>query len=478
MSFSEHPNAEREWEVIRDAASSDLAKAHAFSHLALYHGNFKEEYDTAVRYAEQAEQLFQKCGDVRNVGDSLYHAGDNLFKMKKYTKALDRFQKAADIFRSEVDQIYLATCVDRMADCYSELNQSELAVQHYRDSARMFEVDEHWDRAGQERLFAAESLLDANEITEAEFEATEAIKHFDQAEETRFLPRTYNTRGRAFAAQNQHDLAIKDFDSAIALADYEEVDEISVIARYNKANCLLQLRQFDECLTEIRLARKAIKASETNFARAYVDLLEAKVCFEQRDFEKAEKLALKARAKISHTTKNETAEADHLLAEIEFTNGKLETAIERYEIAIESLKKLDQPEPKYYNVCVDFAMALLQTPQLQRAIEVLDMVPHVEFLEVKYQLASHNIRARAHYLMSQYERCFEVLEQVFALTGEDWESRDYSYAIETKARAMADCGHPDAINTVQYAVNVLTSQGIYEARYLAQQLREMTTATA
>ncbi len=149
MSFSDHPNAEREWKIIRDEASSDLEKAHAYNHLAQYHGNWKAEFDTALRYAEQAELLFRKCNDIRNVGDSLYHAAEAHFKLKNYVGALDSFGKAAEIFRSEVDQVYLATCIDRMADCYAKLNQKELAVQHYRDAARMFEVDENWDRARQ-----------------------------------------------------------------------------------------------------------------------------------------------------------------------------------------------------------------------------------------------------------------------------------------------------------------------------------------
>jgi tetratricopeptide (TPR) repeat protein len=477
MSFSDHPNAEREWEIIRDEASSDLEKAHAYNHLAQYHGNWKAEFETALCYAEQAEILFRKCNDIRNVGDSIYQAGEANFKLKNYVGALDSYSKAAEIFRSEVDQVYLATCIDRMADCYLKLNQKELAVQHYRDAARMFEFDEKWSRAALERLYAAETLVEAGEATEAEFEATLAIKHFDKAEETEYLPRAYNTRGRALQLQHQHEQAVKDFDAAISLAQYENAEIINVAARYHKTESLFALALFEECSSSANLTRKAIKKTDVGFAASHVDLIEAKVALAKKDHQLAEKLAQKCRTMLVHTDKALAAEVDYLLAEVELANGKQEVALERYEIALDSLAKVDRPKPASFNVCVDYALLLIQTPQLQRAIDVLDLVPHVEFLEPKFQLASHNIRARAHYLLNQYDRCLEVLEQVFAITGEDWSSQDYAYAIETKARALVDIGSADSLSTLQYAVNLLTSQGVYEARYLAQQLRELQLQT-
>ncbi|MFM6980359.1 MAG: hypothetical protein ACKOWE_03020 [Micrococcales bacterium] len=473
MSFSDNPNAERDWEIIRDPNTSDLEKAHAYSRLSFYHYQWKNENETGLRYAEQAERLFRKVGDTKNVGDSLYHAGETSFRMKKYTKALDYYSKAADIFRSEFDQFYLAICVDRMGNCYIKLDQTDLGVQHYRNSALILEGEENWKDAADERMSAADTLNDEGNYAEAELEALLSISLIDKTESNEGYARAYNLLGRAYQGQGQYDLAIEKFDIAIANGDYEDEQMYLHASRWHKAECLYELGKLDECETNISLARKGFKKEQFGVGRAYCDFLEAKLAFRASNNEKAEALAQKSRGFMAHGDKANTAEIDHLLAEISLSNGNSEQAIERYEIALVSLSKLSNPKAKQYEVCIDYAAVLITTPQLQRVIDVLDLVPHVDFLAPKYQIVSNNLRARAHYLLSQFDRCLEVLEQVFAITGEDWQNRDYAYAIETKARVLADTNAPDALNTMQYAVNLLTSQGVYEARYLAQQLREM-----
>lgn len=478
MPFSENPAAERDWETIRDAASSDSDKAHAYNRLANYHNNAKLEFETALRYALEAERYFRKCSDHKNIADSLYIAGEASYRLENFTDALGYFNTAADLVRAEIDQFFLAICVDRIADCYSKLNQNELAVANYRNSAKMHEVESNYQLAALQRLAAAESLNEAEAYAEAELEATLAIELLEKAETTTDFARAHNIRAFAFKYQKQYALAIKDFDAAINLAGFEEDCLIDSGSYYHKAECLFELRRFEECQSNISLARKAFKKSGFAKGKAVCVLLAAKVAFEMADFDLAESLAQKARPFFSHSNEGLLAECDYLLAKIEDAKGNKVEALERYEIAIESLQKLSNPKPERFQACVDYAAALIFTPNLQRAIEVLNLVPHVEFLSEGYQVASHNIRARAHYLLNQYDRCFEVLEQVFAITGEDFESEHYAFAIETKARASADSGSPDALSTMQYAVNVLAGIESPNTKYLVQQLRELQASNS
>lgn len=394
MSFKEHPEAEKAWEIIRDFSRSDVEKAHAYNDLSRYH-QFKGDNQAAVQYAEKSEQMFRELHDMKNVADSIYSQGESYYSMQYYTKALDCYNKAAEIFRSEIDELYLAACLDRIADCYVGLDQKGIAVNYYRDSAKLQEAEQKWDMAGIEHLYAAEALVDMKDAEQAEFEATLAIEQYDKADETRFLARMHIVRARAFGLQQNYDAAIEDVKVALGILNYLEQEALTAYALFLYGEFLYDIDRYDEALTQSRLARKRYKAIGLASGQMKCDFLDAKIHFSLCDFEEAEKCALKVRPLASHTDTHDMTEIDWMLARISQTRDELHVVIERYEVALASLARLDKPDNFLYNMYVDFAKVMIDTPNVARVLVVLDAVPSVELLDADNVLTSHTSCSRS-----------------------------------------------------------------------------------
>ena len=473
MSFKKHPEELRLWSVIDDQTASERERGEAFSELAqakVVH----QEYDQAISLAEQAERIFTKIRDEKNVADAIYTQGNAYFGNEDYAAALERFERSAQIFRADTNETFLAFAVDRSGDCYQELRQHSLAAQSYQSAAALFASVDNKVHAADSILDAANELIRLGEFEQAEFAARRAFDYLETISTTEIMMRCFATWSHAFFLQGLVDQAIDKRLEAININSYlDDIMALSenylMLAGYHK-----QAGQFDEAKGAISQARLFSEELANPSFAARCDLAEAEVLFDEGQLDFAIMLATKCRYAVSFENRHAAFHAEYLLGRISAATSDTGKAIEYFENAINHLKHFPERDFEDETVFVDLASALITTPNIAKVIEVLDELPSVETLKPAEQVRSHNLRARAHYLLSHHQRAIEVTDQVFGLTGEDWSDFNYAYALETKARALLDSGETNEGRAcLQHAINVFASQGQPNAAYLATTLKEL-----
>lgn len=475
MSFEQHKEEKKQLAILNNPASSDLEKGYAASKLS--NGIWgRGDYAQSLSYGIIAEQFFKKVNDPLNMADAIYHQGMAQFSLEAYSDALERFDAAAALFRSELNQHFLACAVERKAACLEELDQPQQAASNYIEAALLFQSAHSHLSAGNSYRKAATQLLQIGEYEQAELNATLAIESYSAQQDDCSLAEGYGVLGNALLEQENYDAAIENFLAGISIHKYVEDPAERASLHYDLALAYFKSGRFDEARFALEQAKAAYSEVSQNHMQAVCDLLLARVEFATGNAAGAAALLDQCRTLIKFANADLWFICDYIKAQVSMVINGPEQSLpdfERAEKTFESIKKFIPEAAEFWLL---YAEALLATPQNSRALEVLNNIDFVEKLEPIERTRYYATRARAHLLASQHTQALEVVDIALDAIAGDTQHQYLASVLETKARVLTETGNLDeGLPAIQNAINShLISGSVDAARYLALELRNLS----
>ncbi|MCF7846590.1 MAG: tetratricopeptide repeat protein [Candidatus Gracilibacteria bacterium] len=162
----------------------------------------------------------------------------------------------------------------------------ETASAHLETAEQMLESLEMPSEQAQLMLETAEVYRFNQQFPEAKDKLMQAIEQFQLLKNTEGVGDAYNILGIIAKEQGATDLAHSHYDHAIEL--YQEASSSSVfIAQNNKADLLIQQKQYDEALDIIDTALQESRAQELPLQTALLMLTRGEIFEKQGDMEMA-----------------------------------------------------------------------------------------------------------------------------------------------------------------------------------------------
>ena len=99
-----------------------------------------KQYDKVVLTMGQCAQEHLVDGNEIGAANDLHLIGCAERELKNYEKAIDSFKEARALFKRNKEVIHVARCDQKMASCWIELNEGELALETARRAIDVFET--------------------------------------------------------------------------------------------------------------------------------------------------------------------------------------------------------------------------------------------------------------------------------------------------------------------------------------------------
>jgi len=130
--------------------------------------------DTCLKYLANTEELSKKINYSKGIAVSAFQKGNEFYKLKKYSLALQQYEQTVKIAEKQKDTLLKAKCIERMASITMDLGDNPKALKLYYECLPLFEQIKN-----KEGIALVYNILGGNMSALLEFDSAE--RYFQKA---------------------------------------------------------------------------------------------------------------------------------------------------------------------------------------------------------------------------------------------------------------------------------------------------------
>jgi signal transduction histidine kinase len=243
-------------------ASNDTLRVRALNALARHFSRRETNYDSAVRYAEEAIRLAENAGYARGKAIALRYLGNVRRYQNRLDEALRLYLESLSLLESLGDRLLLSEAYNLVGEVFRYQNIAETAMHYYRKALAVAESANNPTAIALALNNAALVLKNQGEYTQALEYLHRSLVYEDDKKNTRSYAYTLTNLGALHNLRYQHDSALIYAERALALIHKEET-KVRISALIVLANAYHGLRRFEKAA--VHAERAIILADSIEF---------------------------------------------------------------------------------------------------------------------------------------------------------------------------------------------------------------------
>lgn len=242
-------------DLITDKSS--VLYAEVLHNLAITH-QVQSNYAEALRYDEQALQVYQSVNDSLRVANTINNMGLIYDEQGRYKEAIDYYRKAYEIYKERNDNDKIAVVALNLGVVYKGIGDFENSILNYTSALAMFSRLKHAYGIGVCHVNMGSVFLSLPQYDSALKHSLLAEKMFHDLTYKRFEAVAIGNAGIAYGKLNQQKKGIAYLEQAIALHEANSTRKELSFCYLKLAELYVEYKQYNQALS---YALKALAGS-------------------------------------------------------------------------------------------------------------------------------------------------------------------------------------------------------------------------
>ncbi len=254
------------------ATPENMAQSHVM--MARIHTQ-KVQYDSSLQYLLAAEQIFIQEGLDRELAKTYQEYQEVHTNQKEYKSALEYIFKASEIYQELDDKYSLASAYNDIAWIQQRQEEYETALEYGDKALKLLDGESADELKGTIHFTRGSAYVSASSYDLALLELTTAMDYLQQAKASPLtLSRVINSRGNAYKLMGNHEAAILDYQSNLALCEELNHKRGIMVSHANLGHTHLLNKDYNAALPFLLFAKDAMESTndKANLWEQYMHL--------------------------------------------------------------------------------------------------------------------------------------------------------------------------------------------------------------
>ncbi len=235
----------------------------------------KVQYDSSLQYLLAAEQIFKEEGLEGELAKTYQVYQEVHTNQKEYKSALEYIFKASEIYQELDDKYSLASTYNDIAWVQQRQEEYETALEYGDKALALLEGESADELKGTIHFTRGTAYVSAYSFDLALLELTKAMDYLQKAEASPLnLSRVINSRGNAYKLMGNHEAAILDYQSNLALCEELNHKRGIMVSHANLGHTHLLNKNYKTALPYLLFAKDAMESTndKANLWEQYMHL--------------------------------------------------------------------------------------------------------------------------------------------------------------------------------------------------------------
>lgn len=235
----------------------------------------KVQYDSSLQYLLAAEQIFKQEGFESELAKTYQVYQEVHTNQKEYKLALEYIFKASEIYQKLDDKYNLASAYNDIAWVQQRQEEYETALEYGDKALELLKGESADELKGTIHFTRGSAYVSASSFDLALLELTKAMDYLQKAEASPLsLSRVINSRGNAYKLMGNHEAAIQDYQSNLALCEELDHKRGIMVSHANLGHTHLLNKNYNAALPYLLFAKEAMESTndKANLWEQYMHL--------------------------------------------------------------------------------------------------------------------------------------------------------------------------------------------------------------